>query len=231
MHLRLACWRPSSRLPHRRPSSWLWCRRATWLCAPRRRAAAYRLYASASTDASCVPSRSSSDLINDACRVAPGCIAHKDAARSGENRRAKIAASGCKTLANSKKRLGLYGNRSCLAWELYWGSFFTTMPCLRHLTGQPRRADAGVNASPALHRAYIAYIAYIAFIRLVQRSHMRGCPAMAMMLLLLLAAIAAAQDCVRSSYEYLDVQIDVNTELAPQIEANATRRAAASDKF
>jgi hypothetical protein len=42
---------------------------------------------------------------------------------------------------------------------------------------------------------------------------------MAMMLLLLLAALARAQDCVRSSYEYLDVAIDVNRELAPQIEA------------
>ena len=41
---------------------------------------------------------------------------------------------------------------------------------------------------------------------------------MAMMLLLLLASMAAAQDCVRSSYEYLDVAIDVNAELAPQIE-------------
>ena len=34
-----------------------------------------------------------------------------------------------------------------------------------------------------------------------------------------LASLAAAQDCVRSSYEYLDVAIDVNAELAPQIEA------------
>ena len=40
-----------------------------------------------------------------------------------------------------------------------------------------------------------------------------------MRLLLLLAALAAAQDCVRSSYEYLPVQINVNAELAPQIEA------------
>ena len=39
------------------------------------------------------------------------------------------------------------------------------------------------------------------------------------MRLLLLASIAAAQDCVRSSYEYLPVQINVNAELAPQIEA------------
>ena len=40
-----------------------------------------RLYASASTLAVCASSRSSSDVINDACRVAQGCIAHKDAAR------------------------------------------------------------------------------------------------------------------------------------------------------
>ena len=33
-----------------------------------------------------------------------------------------------------------------------------------------------------------------------------------------LASMAAAQDCVRSSYEYLDVAIDVNAELGPQIE-------------
>ena len=38
------------------------------------------------------------------------------------------------------------------------------------------------------------------------------------MRLLVIAALARAQDCVRSSYEYLDVAIDVDRELAPQIE-------------
>ena len=57
------CWRPSSRLPHRRPSSWLWCRRATWLRAASARRLP-RLYASASTLAVYASSRSSSDVIN-----------------------------------------------------------------------------------------------------------------------------------------------------------------------